>query len=246
MTLLSMVQDILNSMEGDEVSDIDDTIESSQVAQIIKSTYYDLVAELGITGHSELFKLTAFGDVTNPTKMQVDDDVSEIFWIKYNKKTDVALADVYAEVTYLDPISFMDYTNGRDSTASNIQKVTGQGADILIRNDRAPKYWTSFDDKIIVMDAYDSTLESSLQQSKTQAYGIKEPTWSAVNSFVPDLPANTFPLFLASAKAQCFFDLRSEVHAREEQKIRKHKIRFQTTKRRIKDSRTIGGPDYGR
>ena len=39
MTLLAMVQDILNDMDGDEVNSISDTVEAEQVAQIIKTTY---------------------------------------------------------------------------------------------------------------------------------------------------------------------------------------------------------------
>ena len=37
MTLLDMVQDVLNDLDSDEVNDIDDTIEAQQIAQIIKS-----------------------------------------------------------------------------------------------------------------------------------------------------------------------------------------------------------------
>lgn len=246
MTLLAMVQDILNDMSDDEVSSISDTIRSLQIAQIIKTTYYDLVAELGITGHSEYFKLTAFGDTSNPTKLQIPDDVSEIFFLRYNVKQGASLSDDYTDVTYLSPIDFVDYVNGRDSTASNIETVTGAGSDLYIRNDRSPKYWTSFDDSIIYMDAYDSDLESSLQQSKTQAYGIKEPTWSAIDTFTPDLPANLFPMFLAEAKLSCMAKLKSTGDPIEANKVRRHRIRMQTTKRRIKDSRYIEGPDYGR
>jgi len=39
MTVLEIVQDILNDIDGDEVNSIDDTLESEQVAQIVKSTY---------------------------------------------------------------------------------------------------------------------------------------------------------------------------------------------------------------
>lgn len=246
MTLLAMTQDILNDMSDDEVSSIGDTVESLQVAQIIKTTYYDLIVELGISGHSELFQLSAFGDTSNPVKLKIDDDVSELFWLRYNVKEAAGDSDNYEDVTYLSPIEFVDYTNRRDSTASNIETITGPGADLYIRNDRRPEYWTTFDDEIIYMDAYDSDIESSLQASKTQAYGIKEPTWSAVDTFIPDLPANIFPLLLSEAKLACVGKLKSAGDPIEERKSRRHRIRFQTTKRRTKDSRYLQGPNYGR
>lgn len=246
MTLLAMVQDILNDMTSDQVSDINDTIESAQVTQFIKTTYYDLVAELGISGHSEVFQLTAFGDTSNPTKLKMADNVSEMFWLKYNKKLTAGAADDYKEVKYMSPLEFVEHCNKRDSTASNVQKVTGQGIDILIRNDLAPTYWTTFDDDIIVMDSYDVSLENSLQQSKTQAYGILEPTWTQSNTFVPDLPANLFPLFLSRAKLTCQAKIKSIQDPLEQYKERKLKVRYQTTKRRAKESRYLEGPDYGR
>ena len=44
MNLLEITQDILNDMDGDEVNSIDDTFESAQIAQIIKSTYYAIIS----------------------------------------------------------------------------------------------------------------------------------------------------------------------------------------------------------
>ena len=42
MTLLEMVQDILNDIDSDPVNSIDDTEESVQIAQIIKTSYFAL------------------------------------------------------------------------------------------------------------------------------------------------------------------------------------------------------------
>jgi len=44
LTLLEIVQDIMNDMDGDEVNAISDTIESQQVAQIVKTTYLEMMA----------------------------------------------------------------------------------------------------------------------------------------------------------------------------------------------------------
>jgi hypothetical protein len=43
MTLLEMTQDILSDMDSDEVNSINDSVESLQVAQIIKTTYFNIV-----------------------------------------------------------------------------------------------------------------------------------------------------------------------------------------------------------
>ena len=44
LTLLNMTQNILSEMDSDEVNGIADTVESTQVAHIIETMYYDLTA----------------------------------------------------------------------------------------------------------------------------------------------------------------------------------------------------------
>ena len=39
MTVLEMVQDILNDMDSDEVNSINDTIEAQQVANTVRTVY---------------------------------------------------------------------------------------------------------------------------------------------------------------------------------------------------------------
>jgi hypothetical protein len=40
MTLLEIVQDVLNDMDSDEVNSISDTVEATQIANICRSVYY--------------------------------------------------------------------------------------------------------------------------------------------------------------------------------------------------------------
>jgi hypothetical protein len=42
MTLLEIVQSTLSSMDSDAVNNINDTIESTQVAEVAKEVYYEL------------------------------------------------------------------------------------------------------------------------------------------------------------------------------------------------------------
>ena len=57
MTLLEMVQDIMSDMDSDEVNSINDSQEATQVAQIIKSTYYNIIDGRDMPFLYELFQL---------------------------------------------------------------------------------------------------------------------------------------------------------------------------------------------
>lgn len=83
LTLLEMTQDILSSMSSDEVSSISDTVESLQVAKIVRNKYYDIITRTGMPENKELFQFTASGDSTKPTLMYMPSQVGNIEWVKY-------------------------------------------------------------------------------------------------------------------------------------------------------------------
>ena len=64
LTLLDMTQRILSSMDADAVNSYTDTIESEQVAYIVRDAYYDLINNIEIPEHRKLITLTALADVT--------------------------------------------------------------------------------------------------------------------------------------------------------------------------------------
>src|SRR6266446_7745157 len=82
-TLLQMTQDILSALDSDEVNSIGDTVESQQVATIIKNKYYDMVSRGALPEQEILFQLNPSGDSTKPILMFMPDRVSKIEWIKY-------------------------------------------------------------------------------------------------------------------------------------------------------------------
>lgn len=220
MTLLEMVQDILNDMDSDEVNSITDTTESSQVAQIIKTTYFDWMSTRDDWPFLRtLTSLTGLGDTTNPTKMQLADSINSVEWIKYNKK----------DVTYKTPKEFKDILDGRTEEADVFDSNgIGLAAD--------PQYWTSYDDTYVVFDSYDATVELTLQTSKAVAYGSVEPSWTASDSFTPTLPAKMFPTLLASAKGTAFLTLKQQANAKEEAKAQRGRIRAASDARKIKET----------
>lgn len=83
MTLLEMTQNVLSSLDSDDVNSISDTVESSKVATIIRNKYFDIVARGLVPENCQFFQLTPSGDSALPTLMYVPDGVSEITWMKY-------------------------------------------------------------------------------------------------------------------------------------------------------------------
>ena len=289
LTLLDLTQDILSDMSSDEVNSIDDTVESLQVAGIIKSTYFNIIDGRDWPHLYQMFVLEASGDSNKPTHMRLPDNIIEIEWLKYNTRSvaDVtvvdyaslaafpvtgvsgnyykaldtgytytwtteyvrtnisAFKDAFKEIAYKSPKEFMNILDARDSKADYVTVVEDDTTiDLNIYNDRQPQYFTSFDNENIILDAYLNTLESTLQASKTQAYGKVYPTWIQEDSFIPDLPTQSFSYLLNEAKSTCFLRLAQAGDQKAEQHSVTQRRRMSQDAWRVAD--TVKYAAYGR
>lgn len=243
MTLLDIVQDILNDMDSDKVNSIDDTEEALQVAQIVETTFFEIIADGDWPHLGQLFQPDNTGSTT-PTKMSLPDDVQTLDWFKYDKRTVATNKAAYLPVDYKSPEDFVKILNQRDSTASDIVVNTQEGSTLLLLNDVAPTYYTSFDNESIVCDSWDSDLETTILSSKSQMYGFREPTFSQTDTFTPDLPSKSFPYLLAEAKSTAFNALKQVANSKEEQ--RSGRQRRRQSLERWRHGGGITSPDYGR
>lgn len=246
MTVKEMALDILNDMDSDAVDSINDTSEALQVAQILKTTYYEIIDGVDYWPHlNTLVQLTGLADVTKPTFLLLPETLQHMRWFKYNKRKSTDTKDKYAEVKYKSPDDFVTYTNNRVSSDSTVDVTSDfSSTSLLLRNDHAPTYWTSFDDTYIVCDSYDSAVDSTLQTSKTQASGPRTPTFTISDTFTPDLPENVFSYYLSEAKSVCFNALKQSANPKEEQRSKRQRYRAVGNKRR--DNQTGGFASYGR
>ena len=244
-TLLEMVQDILNDLDSDEVNSISDTTESLQVAQMLKTTFYELIAGREWPHLKEMISLDSVSDTSRKTVLKVPTTVTEIKWLNYNKIKNGETKVRWNEIDYLYPDEFILKLNSRDSDATNTETMTNlNGVPYLVRNDLQPQWWTSFDDENITFDSYDSSVDSTIQSSKTQAYVSKTPSWTVSDSFVPDLPAEAFPLLIAETKSVASLRLNQVADQKAEQQSRRQRARMSQ-----KAFTTKGGiryADYGR
>ena len=197
-TLLELTQDVLNAIDGEDVNSISDSVESLQIAQDIKNVYYDLIGRKDWQFLRKLKTLNSVSDIDHPTHLLIPENASKMEFLMYNKQKVGNDRRFLKEIYYRYPDDFLLYVNQRDNTQDHYDLVTDfDGAIITIRNDEHPTYFTSFDDKYIVMDSYDGDIEDSLQGRNTQISLFMIPTWTIGDTFTPDLPAEMFPLFLS-------------------------------------------------
>ena len=246
LTLLDIVQDILSDMDSDTVNSINDSVESLQVAQIVKTTFFEVITENEWPHLGQLFQINSSGTDLRPTHMTMPENVRYVEWIKYNKRKSTDTKDAYQDVTYMEPEDFMHYVNQRDSSSADVDVVTDNESSVklLILNDTAPIYYTSFNNDVIVFDAYDSAVDSTLQTAKVQCYGYREPVFTLSDTFVPDLPSKAFPYLLSESKSVAFNVLKQAANPKEEQRATRQRRRLSQDRWRVAGGITY--PNYGR
>lgn len=244
MSLLDMVQDILSDMDSDEVNSIDDTTESLQVAQIIKTCYYEMLDNRNWPHMQKLIQLDHGGSLSQPNYLKLPDSLKELSNLEY-LKTNKEGSQFYKPVSYKHPDEFLSILNNRRADDPNVQVVTdNSGVTLRVYKNEDPMYWTSFDDTYIVTDSYNKEVDDTLKRSKTQCIAFIYPSWSRSDDFIPDLPAEAFSALLEEAKSTCFLNLKQMPNQKAEQKA----MRQQRWLSR-KAWRSHGGvryPDYGR
>jgi hypothetical protein len=244
-TLLEMVQDVLFDMSSDQVNSINDTIEATQVANIFRSTYEIMIVGQEWPHCDKLFRVASSTDGDKPTHLFMEDAVANIHWIKYDSRRSSDAPIKYVDVRWMEPKAFLDYVMSRDPSKDNVRTVVDyNGTPLLIVDDHAPTYYTSFDDTYLVFDSFDASVDSTIQHSKTQAYGKVIPAFEMRDGFIPDLPAKHFPPYIAECKSTAFLRIKEVADAKSEQHARSTRSFLHREKRR--GSNGIRYPNYGR
>lgn len=251
MTLLDMTQDILSSMESDEVNSITDTGESMQVARTIQRTYYDLISNKEIPELKTLFKLQGLSNAAFPVIMKIPDTISIIETIKFDSRKAATDTNInFVEIPYCTPEEFLYRTNQRNSDSSEILTMSStvytNGVKLLIRNNSNPSYFTSFDDEHVIFNKYDATINTTLASSNTQCWGTQEPTFSINDTFIPDMDVDSFPLLYAASKTVCFADYKQQANQISAGTASLHKSKNQNNKHKVRQANQQHRPNYGR
>lgn len=348
MTLLEMTQNILSALNSDQVNSIGDSPEAMQVAECVKSTYFNMLGRYDMPEHNQFFNLDASNDPGSPVLMYRPDGVTRIEWLKYfdsNPADGSAYqVDQYGAYSHDVNIDVQNNANGWSTTSttsntmglgeftftvgSNIAITSGQsifvmpaasvssymygtvmsytGTTLIVsittvqgagtyaswtinqvgpnslntpgykevkiipieefvrmtgafnavdsdvqsftltvaenqtgspgtftfyyRNDRQPEHCCIVGNYYIIFDSYDNTQDSTLQSSKTMAYGWVYPSFSMVDTYVPNLDAQQFPLLLNDAKSLAFYEIKNQPHQKAEEEVARQVVSLQKWK----------------
>ena len=250
LSLLDIVQDVLNDIDSDEVNSIDDTVEAAQVAAIVKSTYFAMMSNRNWAHLRKPIQLIPTTDLSQPTQVYVKDEIKELIFINYDcRKTPYANPEgtkaAWVEMKWREPDDFLRITNSYNELDSNVLTVQTEGQlDIKIKTDVSPTIYTSFDDRTLIFNAYDRVRESNLESTYFQAMAYVMPKWIPSDDFVPDLPDEAFSALVEECKSRASLKLRQVADQKSEQESVRQQKWLARKNRRIHN--TLDYPNYGR
>ncbi len=247
--LLDIVQDILSDMDGDEVNSISDTIEGTQVATVIRNVFRDIVDLYDLENIKSTFQLTSSGTTARPTHMTIPVGTHSIELVKYDVAPTAGGDLTLQDIRWCEPEDFLDRVSQRNEGATNVTSITDpSGVELLIQTDQHPNFFSSLDGgDTLVFDSYKSSIDSTLQTSKTLAYGQIKPDFTLTDTSTIDLPHRLITLLRNEARAFCFDIYKDGVTSKVEQYAARSRVRANRTRHVMRNERERDDRlDYGR
>lgn len=161
----------------------------------------------------------------------------------------------YNYVSILPIQQFIDMTNSFNPANSdvesfvftdNLNSIPGTYT-FYYKTNKTPQYCTVLSNYYVIFDGYDSTVDSTLQSSKTMALGNISPGWSSDDNFIPSIAEEQVPLLLNEAKSLAYFELKQSIHTKAEQEAKRQWSSVQRDKSIVNRPTYFEQlPDFGR
>jgi hypothetical protein len=212
LTLLQVINYYMDHTDGFRISTIDDGIEAQQVASIAEKVFYDLNNDVfGNTQLQSLVQLEALADNTKPNYLKLPDDAADILHdaVMYNISKDITEIEM-KEIKYLTPLEFIDFIGTRKVKTTNQVVTDFGGYKMTIDNNKAPQYFTSFDDSHLVFDSYNSAVDTTLQSSKSGIVTHLQRTFTPSDTYIIDFPEWFHQTYLNTVMSEASAALREE------------------------------------
>lgn len=250
-TLLKMTQLIASSMDSDEVSDIDDSVESRQIVDLIEQTYNDITSQIDFPEQFDLFELEPSLDVTRPTVMYIPQRIAKVEWLQYDHSEPGGTDRMWRYVLPMTRGQFFNRMNNLESDRADVYQyeylVGTETFDVRGLNSKHPSYYTTVDNRTLIFDNFLASDDITLVGNRTMGYGQVIYPFVRENEWVAHLEPKQFTLWFNESKALCFAELKQVQNAKAERNARRGWTQSQR-KKSTTDASAVRGwtPDYGR
>lgn len=239
MTLLELTQNILSAMDAEQVTSIEDTVESMQVAEEIRNTYYEMLGNFETKSKLEFIALEDFTnqETDHQNALKIPDNVDKIEWIKYDIST--TSSPIWKDITYLTPDDFFQHVFQNVPTENVEVVLTPAGTfRYSVPTNKDPEYWTTIDNEYVLFDSYNIDQNVSyprIVKLYSLVYAEVIPAFTLADATIPDLEDKFFPMLLAESKSACFVNYKGVSNSKEEQRSRRQIVRHQNNRARYNE-----------
>lgn len=241
-TLLEMVQDILNNTDGEEVNSISDTVESVQVANIIRQSYNNLISNIDLPELYDIVQLTPSGDNLLPVLMTKPSNVLDLIWLKYDKRLVDDDTPTWQYLNFLPMEEFLNRQlqyNYDESDIDTMSFIRNSKTFVLpYRNNKAPDFYTTVDEDLLLFDSIDLEIDTTLVGAKTWGWAMISSTFLMEDAYTPPLDSKQFSLLLSESEAEVWSKLHQMENPRAERRARRNWVNTQNTKDNVERGST--------
>lgn len=217
-TLNYTVQRVLEKLNLDPVNSINDTEDAILVAREAESTFYELMSRGDWPFNEELLKVESVSDINNPTALKLPDNINHIESLRYDITETGETKKEIRRIEWLEPEDFLEKMYRRNTEEENVEVKDFFGTEVILYNNTAPTYYTSFDNKYLLLDSYDLNESQTLLGTKSICYGSVIPSWNIEDNYVIPIDEKIYPLFLSALTSACSIMLLNTQHPEEERR----------------------------
>ena len=246
-TLLQIVQAMSRGINGDEISTLTDgSIETEDLTSLALDVLKDIISRNDWEFlRDRPMKLEAG---TYAIELAIPDTVQRVQTVRYRRMMG-GVQNGFATLRYLPPEDFVKQLQSGNPAEPNRVTVTVNGVEMYPYTNRHPRYWTSFDEKNVVIDSYDVDQNPTgvdPDDSAILATIYLDLTGSDDGAWVAPIPDKLFQLWEQEAIAEASVNMRQAENPRAERKARRsyiQQIKREPVTRRDEGSQEV---NYGR
>jgi hypothetical protein len=242
-TILQLVQQLGEGIGSDEIDELDETIEASEIANILKQTVQEVLDRK--TWEFMKDKVRQLDDrlpgSTQLNTLLIPDDVTRIECLRYKDDN-----NKFYEVTYMAACDFIAMLQSRTETEDDITAIINDdGVSLNTRTTIPPGHWTSFDEETITFDSYnaDSGTGNLIADSVIIA-DVMPVTDFTDPTAVLNIPERMETLVFNEALVTCNYRLRQTADPRADRVARRQGISLRENEHKTKIDKKV--KTYGR